>query len=208
MGHDNIRAAVPAQIAIHDFTSAMAQECGTALGGARRIDGDDLSSLFCTGGTTGLPKIAMRRHRNKVFNAWSAGQFFGESIGPGKSIFCSLPLFHVNAVLATGLLPFSRGAHVILGTPQGYRGERVIERFWEIVEHYRINFFSGVPTLYGSLLGVPVAGHDISSLEYDLCGAAPMPLEVPRTFQHRTGIRILEGYGLTRAVNCSKIVLT
>ncbi|OUL72338.1 AMP-binding protein, partial [Paraburkholderia hospita] len=74
-----------------------------------------------TGGTTGLPKIAMRRHGNEVANAWNAGQFFGETIGPGKTILCGLPLFHVNAVTVTGLLAFSRGAHVVLGTPQGYR---------------------------------------------------------------------------------------
>ena len=89
-----------------------------------------------------------------------------------------MPLFHVNGVLVTGLLPFSTGAHVILGTPQGYRGEGVVTRFWEIVEHHRVNFFSGVPTLYASLLQVPVGSRDISSLEYGLCGAAPMPVEV------------------------------
>ncbi|SIT37486.1 AMP-dependent synthetase and ligase [Paraburkholderia ribeironis] len=196
-GEGGVQSAVPAQIRIHDFSAAIASESGVALNGPRRMSIDDLSSCFCTGGTTGLPKIAMRRHGNEVANAWNAAQFFGESIGPGKTMFCGLPLFHVNAVMVTGLLAFSRGAHVVLGTPQGYRGEGVVKRFWEIVEHYRINFFSGVPTLYGSLLDVPVGEHDISSLEYGLCGAAPMPVELLRTFQHRTGISILEGYGLT-----------
>ncbi|MHB9841763.1 acyl-CoA synthetase [Paraburkholderia terrae] len=200
-----LRSAVPAQIRIHDFNTAIASESGAAPSGTRRIRIDDVSSCFCTGGTTGLPKIAMRRHGNEVANAWYAGQFLGESIGPGKAIFCGLPLFHVNAVTVTGLLAFSRGAHVVLGTPQGYRGERVVTRFWEIVEHYRINFFSAVPTLYGSLLDVPVGEHDISSLEYGLCGAAPMPVELLRTFQDRTGIRILEGYGLTEGTCVSSV---
>jgi len=164
-----------------------------------------ITSCSSTCGTTGLPKIAMRRHGNEVANAWSAGQFLGDSIGPGKTMFCGLPLFHVNAVLATGLLPFSRGAHVVLGTPQGYRGEGVIKHFWEIVEHHRVHFFSGVPTLYSTLLEVPVAGRDIRSLEYGLCGAAPMPVELFRAFQERTGIRILEGYGLTEGVCVSSV---
>jgi len=196
-GEGGLRSAVPAQIRVREFSAAIASESGAALNDSRRISTEDVSSCFCTGGTTGLPKIAMRRHGNEVANAWNAAQFFGESIGPGKTMFCGLPLFHVNAVMVTGLLAFSRGAHVVLGTPQGYRGEGVVRRFWEIVEHYGINFFSGVPTLYGSLLDVPVDGHDISSLEYGLCGAAPMPVELIRTFQDRTGIRILEGYGLT-----------
>ncbi|MFX4681856.1 AMP-binding protein, partial [Acinetobacter baumannii] len=113
----------------------------------RVIRADELSSFFCTGGTTGTPRIAMRRHGNEVANAWSAAQFLGAGVGVGKNIFCGLPLFHVNGVLVTGLLPFSRGAHVILGTPQGYRGDDVVKRFWEIVERHRIHFFSGVPTL-------------------------------------------------------------
>ena len=114
-----------------------------------------------------------------------------------KTIFCGLPLFHVNAVLVTGLLPFSRGAHVILGTPEGYRGEGVVPRFWELVERHRINFFSAVPTLYAALLQQPTQGRDIRSLQYGLCGAAPMPVELMRNFQEKTGLKILEGYGLT-----------
>lgn len=204
-GEEGVRGAVPAQISIHDFAEAIAREPGVALTAPHPVNRDDVSSWFCTGGTTGLPKIAMRRHGNEVANAWSAGQFLGESVGPGKTIFCGLPLFHVNAVMVTGLLPFSRGAHVVMGTPQGYRGEGVVQRFWDIVAHYRINFFSGVPTLYGSLLDVPVGEREIGSLEYGLCGAAPMPVELLRAFQARTGIRILEGYGLTEGTCISSI---
>ncbi len=204
-GRTGVRGAVPAQIAVHDFRRTLARETGSRLNSGRRFSAEDFSSYFCTGGTTGLPKIAMRRHGNEVANALSAGRFLGDSIGPGKTIFCGLPLFHVNAMMATGLIPFSNGAHVILGTPQGYRGKNVISHFWEMVEHHRVNFFSGVPTLYASLLDVPVDGRDLSSLEYGLCGAAPMPVEVFRTFQERTGIKILEGYGLTEGACISSI---
>jgi len=198
-GGGGLRGSVPMHIAIHDFWEGVRSQSGDRLSSGRRISSNDYSSLFCTGGTTGLPKIAMRRHGNEVANAWSAARFWGEEIGPGKTLFCGLPLFHVNAALVTGLLPFSRGAHVVLGTPQGYRGEGVVARFWEIVERHHINFFSAVPTIYGSLLQVPIAGRDISSLEYGLCGAAPMAPEIIRKFEAYTGVRILEGYGLTEA---------
>ncbi|RQR27782.1 acyl-CoA synthetase [Burkholderia sp. Bp9143] len=204
-GRNDVRGAVPAHIEIHDFATSIARESGASLGSRREFDANDLSSFFCTGGTTGLPKIAMRRHGNEVANAWSMGQVLGTGIGPGKTLFCGLPLFHVNAAMVTGLVPFSRGAHVVLGTPQGYRGDGVISRFWEIVEHHRINFFSAVPTLYSTLLDVPVEGRNIRSLEYGLCGAAPMPVEVFRTFQARTGVRVLEGYGLTEGACVSSV---
>lgn len=205
LGPQGVHGAVPMSVRIHDFNSAIQAQRADGLNSRRHIAAHDASSYFCTGGTTGLPKIAMRTHGNEVANAWSTAQVLGQGIGPGKVVFCGLPLFHVNGVLVTGLLPFSRGAHVVLGTPQGYRGDGLIQRFWEIVEHHRVNFFSGVPTLYASLLQVPVGERDVRSLEYGLCGAAPMPVEVFRRFQEQTCIKILEGYGLTEATCVSSV---
>lgn len=166
---------------------------------------DDISSYFCTGGTTGTPKIAKRTHLSEVFDTWSTCHFAGEALGAAKAIFCGLPLFHVNGQLVTGLVPWSKGSHVVLGTPQGYRGEGVIRSFWKIVEHYRIFAFSGVPTVYSALLQVPLKGRDISSVEYGFCGAAPMPVELFRNFEQSTGIRILEAYGLTEGACVSSV---
>lgn len=197
--------ALDCHFQIHDFARALCRQPEDRILSGRRIDPDDYSSFFCTGGTTGAPKIAMRRHRNEVANAWSTAQVLGDGIGPGKNIFCGLPLFHVNGAMVTGLLPFSRGAHVVLGTPQGYRGEGVIQRFWAIVDHYSIHFFSAVPTVYAALLQVPRGNSHLDTLEYGLCGAAPMPRELLTRFQQETGVRILEGYGLTEATCVSSI---
>jgi fatty-acyl-CoA synthase len=129
-------------------------------------------------------------------------------LGPREKrnvFFCGLPLFHANGQLVTGLVPWLRGDQVVLATPQGYRGNGVIQQFWKIVEHYGVNFFSGVPTVYAALLEQPVEKADISSLEYALCGAAPMPPELFRKFENKTGLRILEGYGLTEGACVSTI---
>ena len=94
---------------------------------------------------------------------------------------------------------------MILGTPHGYRGEGVIPRFWKMVEHFGINFFSGVPTVYAALLQNECESHDLSSLRYAMCGAAPMPAELFREFERRTGLKILEGYGLTEGACVSSV---
>ncbi|MCL1089119.1 acyl-CoA synthetase [Shewanella profunda] len=204
-GSGLLSSRLPAQILVHDFAEAIDSQTKDKLNSARVFSSSDYSSYFCTGGTTGAPKIAVRTHGNEVANAWSASQFFGSDTAKPRKVFCGLPLFHVNAVLVTGLLPFSIGGQVILGTPQGYRGEGVVSRFWELVEHHQINSFSGVPTLYASLMQVPIGDRDISSLDYALCGAAPMPVEVFRRFQDITGVKILEGYGLTEGTCVSSV---
>lgn len=159
---------------------------------------DDIASYFCTGGTTGMPKIAVRTHRTEVANALQVAAAFGtESMGPANTYFCGLPLFHVNAQIGTGLAAWSQGAHVLLGTPQGYRGPGLIPKFWEIAETHKLTSFSGVPTVYSALLQVPRTGRDLSHLKYGVCGAAPMPVELFNRFQSEVGIKILEGYGLT-----------
>ncbi|QRY77247.1 acyl-CoA synthetase [Pseudomonas sp. PDNC002] len=181
---------------IHDLRQLMRRESGDRLNSGRQIRADEPSSYFCTGGTTGLPKIARRSHGSEVFNAWAMAANM-QPRQPGQVIFCGLPLFHVNGQLVTGLMPWTHGDRVIIGTPQGYRGDGVIANFWAMVQHFGIHFFSGVPTVYSALLQQPTTGHDLSSLQYALCGAAPMPVELFREFERKVGVRILEGYGLT-----------
>lgn len=184
---------------VHDFDELLAAAPGDALEfEPPRVD--DVASYFCTGGTTGRPKIAVRTHATETANAMQLAAVLGEScMAPGRTMFCGLPLFHVNAQIGTGLAPWSRGGHVLLGTAQGYRTPGLLVQFWEIVERHRLVTLSGVPTIYAALLQQPRAGRDLSSLRYALCGAAPMPVELFRRFEAETGVRILEGYGLTEA---------
>lgn len=198
-------APVPAAIKVHRWKPSLNRVRGDALVSQRRIAADDRSSYFCTGGTTGLPKIAVRQHRNEVANAWMATRMLGEALSSDGTIFCGLPLFHVNAVIATGLATFMVGSHVVLGTPQGFRAPGLIARFWEIVAYYKISAFSGVPTLFAALIEHPTAPHDLSAFRYAFSGAAPMSVELMRRFEQQAGVTIVEGYGLTEATCISSI---
>ncbi|MPQ69623.1 MULTISPECIES: acyl-CoA synthetase [unclassified Pseudomonas] len=189
---------------IHDLRELMEAQPETHLKSGRHIRPEERSSYFCTGGTTGLPKIAARTHGSEVFNAWAMAAHL-QPRRSGQVIFCGLPLFHVNGQLVTGLMPWSQGDHVILGTAQGYRDPGVIPNFWEMVEHFGINFFSGVPTVYAALLRNNPRAYDLSSLRYALCGAAPMPVDLLREFEEQTGVHILEGYGLTEGACVSSV---
>ena len=152
----------------------------------------------------GAPKIAVRTHRNEVFDCWAVSKATETDGSPG-TVLCGLPLFHVNGQLVTGLQPWMRGDHVVIATPEGYRGKNVIARFWEIVSRYRVTMFSGVPTLYAALMQTPVGDSDISSLRFAICGAAPMPAALIRTFEAKTGVKIFEGYGLTEGACVSSV---
>ena len=111
----------------------------------RTIGADDISSYFCTGGTTGDEECSAYAS-NEVFDSWAVSKST-ETDGLPETVLCGLPLFHVNGQLVTGLQPWMRRDHVVIATPEGYRGKNVIARFREIVSRYRVTMFSGVPTL-------------------------------------------------------------
>jgi acyl-CoA synthetase (AMP-forming)/AMP-acid ligase II len=90
------------------------------------------------------------------------------------------------------------GAHLVLPTPAGYRGEGVMDNFWALVERYRVTFMVMVPTAASALMQRPVTS-DVSSLKYALCGSAPLPVQLFHRFERATGVKILEGYGMTEA---------
>ena len=193
------------RVPVLDFHAELAREDGQALGFAPPT-GSDIASYFCTGGTTGLPKIARHTQANEVANALQLAAVAGAHIAaPGRTALAALPLFHVNAQLGSGLTPFGHGGHVLLAPAAGYRSPGLIPRFWEIIAQHRVNTFSAVPTVYAALLQVPRDAHDLSSLKLAICGAAPMPVELFRSFERETGVRIVEGYGLTESTCVASI---
>jgi len=163
----------------------------------RDIKPDDIASLYHTGGTTGTPKLARRTHYNELSNAFVMG--LAANVTPDYVVMCGLPLFHANGTIVTGLAPLRLGAQIVLLTPQGYRDPGVLPNFFKIIEKFRPTFFSCVPTILSVLLETPKGNADISSLRYAVCGAAPLSVELFRRFEEYSGMKILEGYGLTES---------
>jgi fatty-acyl-CoA synthase len=91
---------------------------------------------------------------------------------------------------------------VVWAGPLGYRDTALYANFWKIVQRYSITTMSAVPTVYGVLAQCPVDA-DISSLRFALVGASALPVSVRRDFESHTGIRLVEGYGLTEATCAS-----
>ena len=192
-------------VPVLDFHTELARENGQTLD-FPAPGRDDVASYFCTGGTTGLPKIACHSHGNEIANALQLGCVLHPYMAaPGRTVLTALPLFHVNAQVGSGLSIFGHGGHVLLAAAAGFRAPGLIPRFWEIIASHRVNTFSGVPTIYAALLQVPRAGHDLSCLSHAICGAAPMPVELFRRFEEETGMRLLEGYGLTESTCVASI---
>jgi fatty-acyl-CoA synthase len=163
-------------------------------------DHADLAGFFHTGGTTGAPKLAAHTHANEVANAWMLAA--NVTLDEDSVLFAALPLFHVNALIVTLLAPLFKGQHVVWAGPLGYREPALYAEFWKIIERCRIATMSAVPTVYAVLAQCPLDA-DISSLRLAMVGASPLPDAVRNGFEAHTGVRLVEGYGLTEATCAS-----
>lgn len=188
---------------IYGYDEIMKNYQGNKLDSGWVIDPKDVASMYHTGGTTGTPKLAPHTHLNESAMAFMVAS--ATELKTGETTLCGLPLFHVNGTTVTGSLPFSIGAHVVLLGVMGYRDPTVIGNFYKIVEHYRAVTFSSVPTVLSALLDTPKGDADISSLRYAVCGAAPLSVELFRRFEAHSGMKIIEGYGLTEGTCVSSV---
>ncbi len=159
---------------------------------------DDIASIIYTSGTTGHPKGVLLSHGNYLFDVWSYATAC--QISAADRLLCMLPLFHVNAQVASVLSALHQGGALIL--LEGFSPRE----FLPALARYRATSFSAVPTIYAILNNLPDAGqYDLSSLRVCICGAAPMPVEVFERFERMYRAFILEGYGLSEGTCVSTL---
>ncbi|MEW6261576.1 MAG: long-chain-fatty-acid--CoA ligase [Thermodesulfobacteriota bacterium] len=160
-------------------------------------DRDDAAYIFYTSGTTGNPKGVLLSHKNVLADMEGITQAL--RLEEGLTVLVFLPLFHVNAML-TCAFSLNSGFKMIL------RRTFSASEFWELVDKYKVNFWSAVPAVYQILLADPTRQkYDLSSLRFGVCGAAPLTPETFHSFQNTFNIPIVEGYGLTEATCVSTI---
>ena len=156
---------------------------------------DRVAFYFHTGGTTGMPKVAQHKYSGAIYNGWTGARILYTE---NDVAMCPLPFFHVMAVHAVFMGCIHSGAHIVLPTPQGYRGDGVFDNFWKLCERWKVTFIITVPTAISAKMQRPIDA-DLSTVKTAFSGSAPLPMELFKRFEKATGITIVEGYGLTEA---------
>ncbi len=183
---------------VHSLDEAMDRQPADRLVFSRRPTRDSIAALFHTGGTTGVPKLVPQTHLNQIHAAWSLAQLFG--LTEHDVALNGFPLFHVGGASTIGLSVLAAGGHNVILAPSGLRDPGIVRNIWKLVERYRATVIGGVPTSIGSMSEVPVADCDLSSVRFAFTGGAPIPSAIAERFEQRTGIALLEQYGMTESV--------
>ena len=154
------------------------------------ISSDDLVALPYSSGTTGFPKGTLLSHRNLASNNLQFTTALRTNITDVALIF--LPFYHIYGVMLTGGFLACGGTQVIM------------ERFdllqsLELCEKHNVTYYFAVPPIVLALANASIDLSKMKSVKYIFSGAAPLPLDPARKLQAKSGIVVVQGYGMTEA---------
>ncbi len=188
---DGHRAELPADPDVRRWTDFMA--AAPARPTPVALAHSDLAVLQYTGGTTGVPKGAMLSHGNLVSNALMV-KSWSRARDAQEIMLGVIPFFHVYGLTVGMNMSVASAAKMVL-----------LPRFdlvdvLKTIDKERPTLFPGVPTMYIAINNhKSIKDYDLRSVQACISGAAPLPLEVSKTFEALSGGKLVEGYGLSEA---------
>lgn len=174
-----------------------------------RIDPEkDLALIIYTGGTTGVPKGAALTHSNFAYDLRALEEWTRLPHGPGEkpemikqggfhTFLGVLPWYH-SFGMTTCMMTACGSANRLVCIPDPRAGDPPFSEVLKAVEKYKVTIMPAVPTIFVAFINHPhLEKYDITSLIGCFSGGAPLPPEVCRQFEEKSGSVIFEGYGLS-----------
>lgn len=154
------------------------------------VSGDDLLALPYSSGTTGLPKGVMLTHRNLVSNNLQFTTALQTNTTDVALLF--LPFYHIYGVMLTG-------SFLACGATQVMMERFDLLQSLELCEKHGVTYYFAVPPIIVGLANAPVDLSKLKTVKYIFSGAAPLPLDPARRLEEKTGLQVVQGYGLTES---------
>ena len=169
------------------------------------VQPDDLAIFQYTGGTTGVPKAAMSKHRALVANMLQTEgilDLFDTEV-ENEVFLGAIPFFHVYGLVVVVSTSVYRGCKIVL-----VPNPRDIDDVLGNIETFRTTLFPGVPALYNAINNHPKVQSgevDLSSLHLCLSGSAPLPEATKAEFERLSGGTVREGFGMSEAPTATHV---
>jgi bile acid-coenzyme A ligase len=157
---------------------------------------------ICSSGSTGIPKVILAE-RPGVYDPRMASPFIdmwnAVPVPRPQTILVPAPMYHTNG-FATFYSLLAGDRLVVM---EKFDAARVVD----VIERHRISTFTATPTMLQRIADRPgIAGRDLSSIQWILQGAAPMPPSLLHRWAALIGPeRIVMAYGMTEALGLTAL---
>ena len=152
---------------------------------------DDIAAILYTSGTTGRSKGAMLTHQNLLSNAETLNDFWG--FQNDDVLVHALPIYHVHGLFVA--------IHCVLLSGSAMIFQQKFDVHDVLSALPNATVLMGVPTFYTRLLGEPEFGEQtVRNMRLFISGSAPLTEQTFREFETRTGMQILERYGMSETL--------
>ncbi|MBV1700484.1 MAG: malonyl-CoA synthase [Hyphomicrobiales bacterium] len=149
---------------------------------------DDLAALLYTSGTTGRSKGAMLTQDNLASNAQTLCDTWHFS--SRDVLLHALPIYHTHGLFVAINVTMMAGAKLLF-LPK-FDADQIISLMPQAT------CLMGVPTFYTRLIEHPgLTAEAVKPMRLFISGSAPLLAETHRIFAQKTGMAILERYGMT-----------
>ena len=155
---------------------------------------EDVAMYQYTGGTTGVSKGVMLTHGNLSKQVQQVAAWFPQFDQGTEIMLGALPFFHVfGLTTAMNFAIYMGWGDILVPKPQP-------EALLETIGKFKPTFAPLVPTMYIGMLSDPrIDTVDMTSIKGCFSGSAPLPIEVIKDFEAKTGAVIVEGFGMTES---------
>jgi acetyl-CoA synthetase len=162
-----------------------------APAGEDRVSNDDISLLYFTSGTTGMPKMVRHDFVYPLGHILTAK--YWQCVREGGIHLTIADTGWAKAVWGKIYGQWLSGGAVFVYDYEKFTPRNLLE----VIARYGVTTFCAPPTIYRFLIKEDFSGLDLSRLEYCVIAGEPLNPEVYNQFLKKTGIRLMEGYGQT-----------
>jgi acyl-CoA synthetase (AMP-forming)/AMP-acid ligase II len=154
-----------------------------------------IAALPYSSGTTGFPKGVMLSHHNLVANVYQLLGPNGTPLTAQDTMLCFLPLYHIYGLTVALTLSLTLGSKLVL------MPRFDLQKLCALLIQEGVTMMPVVPPAMNAMCQAAEAGifpknHKVGWIK---SGAAPLAPELARRLTDLTGIKVIQGYGMTEA---------
>ena len=170
--------------------AASRAEPGAVLNSLPFLRSEDDPALYLpTSGSTGVPRVVPRTHRNLEAGARNVALALG--IGPGRRFLSTIPFFHGNGFHNCMLMPLISGATLVLMRQFSPAAGH------ELIDRERVDILIGSPFICSALADSAADPRLLSTLQLCFSAGARLPSAVSQRWRDRFGIQVRQWYGMS-----------